>query len=173
MSTEYILLGLLKREPRHGYDLAREFAADTTLGEIIHLEPSMLYAYLKKLEQAGFVRATIQTQASRPPRRIFELTEAGADELRAWLAEPVERTRDLRLEFLLKLYIARDDEPNIAAGLISGQYDISQRLVDSLSRQAADETDDFRRLVLEMRLEQNRALLNWLAKARQDVTSTT
>jgi PadR family transcriptional regulator, regulatory protein AphA len=172
VSPEYILLGLLQREPRHGYDLAREFSAGTTLGEIIHLEPSMLYAYLKKLEQAGFIRATIQTQASRPPRRVFELTDAGAQELRRWLAEPVERTRDLRLEFLLKLYIARDDEPDIAASLIAGQYDISQRLVESLARQAEDEPDDFRRLVLEMRVEQNRALLKWLARARQDVTPT-
>ncbi|HUG14881.1 MAG TPA: PadR family transcriptional regulator [Thermomicrobiales bacterium] len=171
MSPEYILLGLLRREPRHGYDLAREFSAGTTLGEIIHLEPSMLYAYLKKLEQAGYIRATLQSQGPRPPRRIFELSEAGADELTRWLAEPVERTRDLRLEFLLKLYIARDDEPEIAAGLIAEQHDLSERLVESLARQIEDEQDDFRRLVLEMRLEQNRALLNWLAKARMDVTT--
>lgn len=166
MSPEYILLGLLQREPRHGYDLAREFGADTTLGEIIHLEPSMLYAYLKKLEQAGLIRATLQAQGSRPPRRVFELTATGQEELRRWLAEPVERTRDLRLEFLLKLYIARDDAPELATRLIAEQHDVSARLVESLARQVEEEPDDFRRLVLEMRLEQNRALLNWLARAR-------
>ena len=53
MAVENALLGLLRREPRHGYELAREFAPDTPLGEVVHLEMSMLYALLKKLERDG------------------------------------------------------------------------------------------------------------------------
>ena len=171
MAVENALLGLLRREPRHGYELAREFAPDTPLGEVVHLEMSMLYALLKKLERDGLVRSATQMQGSRPPRKVFELTEAGNDALDRWLAEPVERTRDLRLEFLLKLYIARDADPELARTLIAGQYDICARHVTSLQVQIDTEPDSFRRLVLEMRMAQNVALLEWLAKARSEAVS--
>lgn len=171
MAIEQTLLGLLKREPRHGYDLAREFTAGTILGEIVHLEPSMLYAYLKKLERAGQVRSVIQSQGSRPPRRVFELTDDGEQALTAWLSEPVEHTRDLRLEFLLKLAIARErpGEPGDVARLIERQHAVCDQFVASLRGQLAQEDDEFRRLVLEMRLAQNQALLDWLARARERV----
>lgn len=171
MAVENALLGLLRREPRHGYELAREFAPDTPLGEVVHLEMSMLYALLKKLERDGQVRSAMQMQGSRPPRKVFELTEAGHQALDDWLAEPVERTRDLRLEFLLKLYIAREADPELARDLIAGQHDVCERHVVSLREQIDAEQDSFRRLVLEMRMAQNVALLEWLAKARGEAVS--
>ncbi|MDQ3549468.1 MAG: PadR family transcriptional regulator [Chloroflexota bacterium] len=171
MAVENALLGLLRREPRHGYELAREFAPDTPLGEVVHLEMSMLYALLKKLERDGLVHSAMQIQGSRPPRKVFELTGAGHEALDRWLAEPVERTRDLRLEFLLKLYIARDAGPELARNLIAGQYDTCARHVASLQEQIDAEKDSFRRLVLEMRMAQNAALLDWLAKARGEAVS--
>jgi DNA-binding PadR family transcriptional regulator len=168
MAIENALLGLLRREPRHGYELAREFGPDTPLGEVVHLEMSMLYALLKKLERDGLVRSAMQMQETRPPRKIFELTEDGHQTLDNWLASPVERTRDLRLEFLLKLYIARDADPQLAEALIASQHDICGRHVESLREQIDAEQDAFRRLVLEMRMAQNVALLDWLAKARAE-----
>jgi PadR family transcriptional regulator AphA len=171
VATEHILLGLLHAQPRHGYDLAREFAPGTTLGEVLHLEPALLYANLKKLERAGFIHATLEPQESRPPRKVFALTPAGEEELRAWLSEPVSRTRDLRVEFLLKLHVARACDPGLATELIAQQREVCAGFVESLAAQLADEQDDFRQLVMEMRLEQNRALLKWLEKTLATATS--
>ena len=173
MAIEHTLLGLLEREPRHGYDLAREFTSGTLLGEIVHLEPSMLYAYLKKLEGAGQVRSIVQAQGSRPPRKVFELTDDGVQALEAWLTEPVEHTRDLRLEFLLKLAIAREraGDPAEIARLFERQHAVCGQFVESLRSQLAEEDDEFKRLVIEMRLAQNQALLDWLARARERVSS--
>lgn len=170
MAIEQTLLGLLKREPRHGYDLAREFAPGTVLGDILQLQPSLLYANLKKLERDGLVRSSIESQGPRPPRRVLALTDAGEAELDRWLRAPVEHTRDLRLEFLLKLYLARDVDHDLAARLVAEQHDVCRRFVVSLGEQLAGETDDFRRLVIEMRLAQNQALLEWLSRAGNRVT---
>ncbi len=164
-----VLLGLLRQGPRHGYDLTREFLPETVLGDIVHLEPSLLYANLKKLERDGLVRSTLQPQGTRPPRRMLELTERGVETLNRWLAEPVERTRDLRLAFLLKLYIARMGSSEDAARLVEGQREVCRRFVASLRAQLDSETDEFRRLVLEMRLAQNTALLEWLDRASERV----
>jgi len=166
MAVENTLLGLLKWQPRHGYDLMREFDDDTALAEVLHLEPSMLYAYLKKLETAGLIRAEIETNDPRPPRKVFELTAEGEAVLDEWLNEPVTRTRDLRLEFLLKLYVARLLDADLADRLVAKQRVLCEGLVENLRQQASGERDEFRRLVLQMRLAQNEALLNWLATAR-------
>lgn len=164
-----VLLGLLRQGPRHGYDLAREFVPDTVLGDIVHLEPSLLYANLKKLERDGLVRSSVQPQGARPPRRMLELTARGSEALDLWLAEPVERTRDLRLVFLLKLYVARMLESVDAERLVEDQREVCRGFVASLRSQLDAEEDDFRRLVLEMRLAQNTALLEWLDRASERV----
>ncbi len=171
MAVEMTLLGLLHDGPRYGYDLAREFADGTVLGDIVHLESSLLYANLKKLERDGLVQSTIQRQGSRPPRRMLALTAEGTDSLGRWLAEPVERTRDVRIEFLLKLYIARRIEPGRARTLVAEQAEVCRGFIASLGEQIADEGDDFRRLVLEMRLAQNMALVGWLERAERTVDS--
>ena len=83
MAVEMVLLGLLRQGPRHGYDLTREFLPETVLGDIVRLEPSLLYANLKKLERDGLVRSTVQQQGSRPARRMLELTDLGVETLSA------------------------------------------------------------------------------------------
>lgn len=171
MAIEQTLLGLLAAQPRHGYDLTREFAPDTTLGDIIHLESGMLYAHLKKLQKEGWVAAEVMAQESRPPRRVFSITPEGENELRRWLSEPVTRTRDMRLDFLLKLYTARQHEPALAEKLVEEQRHVCEGLVESLADQIAKEEDDFRRFVLEMRLAQNEALLSWLRRSAAQIVS--
>lgn len=165
MAIEQTLLGLLAKQPRHGYDLTREFAPETTLGDIVHLESGMLYAHLKKLQKEGWVVAQIETQESRPARRVFSITDTGQAELQRWLGEPVSKTRDIRLDFLLKLYTARQHKPELAEKLVNEQRQVCESFIESLQEQLAGEENDFRRLVLEMRLAQNVALLSWLRRA--------
>ncbi len=159
----------------YGYDLARQFGAGQPLAEIIHLEPGMLYHHLKRLDRAGWIAGSLEPQGSRPPRQIYRITEAGRTELRRWLTEPVARTREIRLEFLLKLYFARLTDPDLVTGLIAEQRETFGRLVVSLSKQRAsldqaspnpESTSNgdriFVREVLDLRLAQTRAALAWL-----------
>lgn len=167
MAIEHAVLGLLAIEPRHGYELAKEFAQDTVLGDIVHLEAGMLYAHLKKLSREGWVEAQLEPQEARPARRVFVLTPEGRAELNRWLSEPVDKTRDIRLEFLLKLYLARRTDPAIVPRLVSEQQTICEQFIASLEQQIEGEHDPFHVLVLEMRLAQNRALARWLERAMQ------
>jgi DNA-binding PadR family transcriptional regulator len=153
----------------YGYDLARQFSAGQPLAEIIHLEPGMLYHHLKRLDKAGWISGSLEPQGSRPPRQVYTITEAGRAELGRWLAEPVARTREIRLEFLVKLFFARRINPELAARLVAEQRETFRRLVASLSEQRAaaarSETDTdrtFVREVLDLRLAQTQAALDWL-----------
>lgn len=167
MAIEHAVLGLLAMEPRHGYELAKEFAPDTVLGDIVHLESGMLYAHLKKLERQGWVSAELEPQEARPARKVFNVTAEGRDELRRWMSEPVGKTRDIRLEFLLKLYLAFQMEPESVGRLVNEQRAICSQFIESLEAQIGEEDEPFRLLVLEMRLAQNRALAHWLERAAQ------
>ncbi len=150
----------------HGYDLSRHFT-EGALAEIIRLESGMLYHYLKKLARAGLIVSHVETQEGRPDRHLHVLTAGGEAVLSAWLTSPVHATREIRLDFLLKLYLSRLIDPALADSLIAVQHAVMRRLVGSLRSQitaiAADAPDaEFHRAVLELRLSQTRATLEWL-----------
>lgn len=165
--AEHAILGLLYFEQTggHGYDLARHFGDDQPLGDVLKLEPGMLYHHLKKLARTGWVTVDIEPQGTRPPRQVYTLTEDGRDELLRWLREPVQHTREIRLEFLVKLYFARLLDPTLATELIRGQLDKSREMEAGLEARLAPSdasADDFGRQVLNLRLLQTRAAITWL-----------
>lgn len=150
----------------HGYDLSRHFT-EGALAEIIRLESGMLYHYLKKLARAGLIASHVETQEGRPDRHLHLLTAEGQAVLSAWLTAPVQATREIRLDFLLKLYLSRSIDPAQAVSLIAGQHEVMRRLVESLRSQATGIAPDgpdaeFHRAVLDLRLSQTRAALDWL-----------
>jgi PadR family transcriptional regulator AphA len=178
MPAEHAILGLLDLDegPGHGYDLARNFADGQPLANVLRLEPGMLYHHLKKLEKSDWVRSSTEPQSSRPARQVYHLTDAGRAELQRWLAEPVQHTREIRLEFLVKLYFARRSDPKLATRLIAGQLEALRRWEETLAEQlaavdtSANSASDraFTRTVLELRLAQTRAAISWLLTTGDD-----
>ena len=74
--AEYAILGLLEGQPMYGYEMFQQFQ-NGTLRQIVHLEMSQMYAFLKKLERLAYIEAELEPQGIRPPRRIFHLTHTG------------------------------------------------------------------------------------------------
>ena len=112
------LLGFVRQQPRHGYDIYRQLSQSPELRAVWRVKQSRLYALLARLEAAGLLGATAEPQDGRPPRKVFHLTEAGAAAFAAWLTRPVAQPRDIRLEFMLKLYFALQDGGETAARLV-------------------------------------------------------
>lgn len=168
-AAEYALLGLIAQTGTgeiHGYDLSRSFS-EGALGRIIRLESGMLYHYLKKLARDGFITSRIERQTGRPDRQVHTLTPDGDARLRTWIASPVRSTREIRLDFLVKLYLARAIDPGQAIALVNGQRTVMRARADRLSEQVntpqppgADSS--FGESVLQLRLSQTRAALEWL-----------
>jgi DNA-binding PadR family transcriptional regulator len=166
--AEYSLLGLLASTSAggvHGYDLARQYTHGA-LGEIIRLESGMLYHHLKKLDRYGMITTQIERQADRPDRQIHTLTPHGREQLDRWLREPVRATREVRLDFLLKLFFTRRLVPSHLGELIGQQRAVLATLANSLATQlSASATDNDaveRQMVLRLRQVQTEAALTWL-----------
>lgn len=165
---EYAVLGLLAAEaaPTHGYVLMQHLS-DGALAEIIRIEPGMLYHHLKSLAKREWITTEVERQASRPDRQLHAITPDGREALAAWIAEPVRATRELRLEFLVKLYLAQIAGAESVRPLVASQREVIASLVASL-REQRDGLDPaatdlaFRRHILDLRLAQNHAALTWL-----------
>jgi PadR family transcriptional regulator AphA len=164
LSTEFALLGFLRRQPMHGYEIHQHLSDPSGLGLVWHMKQSQLYALLTKLEREGYVATNIEYQDARPPRKMFELTDAGRHAFRDWIQQPVEQGRKLRLDFLAKLYFAQFEGPEMAAQLIERQRAVCHTWLG----QQEEETEALRHsqpydwLVHKFRLGQIEAMLAWL-----------
>lgn len=164
--AEYAILGLLEEWPMHGYELYQRIQNEM-LEQIVHIEMSQLYAFLKKLERLELIKADREQQGVRPPRKVYRLTPAGRTVLQQWLTTPVERPRDIRIFFLIKLYFLQRLLPEQLARVIDQEIETCQHFLTSLEAQRhgsssiRDQTA-FNQVVLTSRIYQTRALLAWL-----------
>ena len=119
MSVPLTLLGLLEREPSHGYDLKRDY--DTFFGRGRPLSFGQVYATLGRLSRDGKVVMDEVSPGEGPERKRYVITESGATEVDAWLAEPVEAEPHLQTVLFAKVVLALMlDRP-------AGQYLDAQR----------------------------------------------
>ncbi len=88
MSVPLTLLGLLQREPSHGYDLKRDY--DEYFGRGKPLPFGQVYATLGRLARDGKVSGGDAEPGAGPDRKRYAITELGAREVDTWLAEPIE-----------------------------------------------------------------------------------
>jgi DNA-binding PadR family transcriptional regulator len=101
MSLRYALLSLLLDERATGYELAKRF--DSGVANFWHALPQQLYQELTRLEEEGLVEGEVVVQTARPNKRVFGITQAGRDELAAWIEQP-PRIRSTKDELLVKIY---------------------------------------------------------------------
>lgn len=169
--VRFALLGLLIEGPRHGYDLARSFAVGCALAEIVRLSPSHLYALLGRLERDGLITGHREEVSAYPPRRVYELSDAGKEAISRWIDQPVEHPRDMRIEFPLKLYLARRLDPDRAAALVARQRTLFSSYVARLEREplphGPEGDEEFIALMREGRIGRLRAALSWLDRCSQ------
>jgi PadR family transcriptional regulator AphA len=175
--AEYVILGLLKGKPMHGYEMFQHFQS-STLGQIVHIEMSQLYAFLKKLEHMAYIEAELEPQGTRPPRKIFHVTENGQSTFLHWLTQPVEKPRDIRILFLIKLYFVQYYLPTQMTYLIEQQIYACQQFLERLETKPVPETpwtnDEtfLNHVVLRSRIYQTRSLLEWLRELQVELAAT-
>ena len=81
-----VLLAVLGQahEPMYGYQIAKrlELTGDPLLGG----KQSALYPVLRNLHAAGLLDSFVEPSVSGPPRRYYQITDAGRLVLREWRA---------------------------------------------------------------------------------------
>ena len=104
MNVPFALLGLLEREPSHGYDLKRDY--DSFFGRGKPLPFGQVYATLGRLARDGKVIAAETEPGAGPDRKRYIITADGVSELDAWLSEPVAPEPHLQTVLFVKVVLA-------------------------------------------------------------------
>lgn len=102
MRLDQILLGILS-SPASGYDIKVFFGENP----FWHAELSQVYPALKRLEGLGFLSSCLVPSTTGPDRKVYQLTDAGREELRKMLQESPE-IGVRKLPFLAQLYFMRE-----------------------------------------------------------------
>ena len=103
MSVPLTLLGLLEREPSHGYDLKRDY--DTWFGRGKPLPYGQVYATLSRLSRDGKAVAGPAEPGEGPDRKRYAITEAGIADVEQWLSEPAAPEPHLQTVLFAKVVL--------------------------------------------------------------------
>ncbi|MEV4300581.1 PadR family transcriptional regulator [Microbispora rosea] len=129
MTVPLALLGLLEREPSHGYDLKRDY--DTFFGRGRPLPFGQVYSTLGRLARDGKVTGQSEP-GDGPDRKRYAITPLGRQEVATWLTEPVAAEPYLQTvlftKVVLALMLGRD-----AAGYLDAQRATHMRRMRELT----------------------------------------
>lgn len=165
LTPDETILGLLAVQARHGYQLLECFQDTQQLGRVWNLSTSQLYNVLKRLERAGLVIGCEVTSENGPPRVEYTLSEAGQQHLKAWLydSEPSPSIRRIRVEFLSRLFIARELKLSTFE-IVHNQCQACLRERERLINERDEAQPGIDMLAIEFVIEQLDAVLRWLAR---------
>jgi DNA-binding PadR family transcriptional regulator len=98
------LLGLLDREPSHGYDLKRAYDAYFSRGRPLPF--GQVYATLARFTRDGKAVAGEAEPGAGPDRKRYTITEIGKSEVEAWLVEPIPAEPYLQTDLFVKVVLS-------------------------------------------------------------------
>jgi len=135
-ASEYAVLGLLRQRPAYGYELQRRLGGRTGLARVCPVEPAMVYAILKSLSGLELIDGEWDS-SEYPPKAVYAATPEGDAEFERWLRRPVGRMREVRRDFLVKLYFALEDDAAIARELLEAQIEACDLYAAEIERERA------------------------------------
>jgi DNA-binding PadR family transcriptional regulator len=86
MSTRLVILGLLRDQPLHGYEIKQ--IIEEQMGDWTSIAFGSIYFALGKLSEEGLIEmVATEKEGNRPSRSIYQITEAGRAEFLKLLRE--------------------------------------------------------------------------------------
>lgn len=162
LPTKYILLGSLYYEPKHGYDI-RKFLKDE-MDSTWQVSTSQLYALLKRMEKDGLLISEVEYQNALPSKRIFSISDQGRDLFLEWMINPTEHVRDLRAEFMAKIFFYYRYSLEGATDLIDRQINYLNKVRYRITQKRLNENNFYTRLVYSYREQTIESWLHWIKK---------
>ncbi|OUS30145.1 hypothetical protein A9Q99_06605 [Gammaproteobacteria bacterium 45_16_T64] len=101
MSLRHAILAMLDIEKGSGYDLVKRF--DQSVSYFWAAPYQQIYRELQKLEASGFLNSVAVVQQGKPDKKVYDVTEGGVNELKAWLEKPAKAMK-IKEPLLIKIY---------------------------------------------------------------------
>jgi DNA-binding PadR family transcriptional regulator len=169
------VLATVVQRPMHRYEMAslmRTRGKDRDM----NIKWGSLYTVVANLEKNGFLEAIdVTRQGARPERTVYQITEAGRDELVAWTRELIAEPEPEHTRFVAGLSVMAVLPPRDVVELLRRRL---QRLTESIDalRAAVQQAADVPRLFLiedEYRIAMTRAEADWTRSLVDELTDGT
>ena len=161
--TAYLILGMISREPRSGYEI--KALVDDTTRFFWAASYGQIYPELKRLSEAGLVEGVDAPRGERK-RTVYAITEDGERELKDWLRQPPQ-TVEMREEGLLKLFFSGVLPPEQAAETLRSMREYRQGIAARLqamepsAEEKLEQDDPYPLMVLRGGIEFNEWFADW------------
>jgi DNA-binding PadR family transcriptional regulator len=175
MSTRQALLGLLQQRPAYGYELEERLRSQ--LGPAWDLTSGHVFGTMKALERDGLIEEIDAATGARGRRRVFAITETGAEAHERWWADKTVGARLSRRPILVKIALAGPDRLTGALAHIDAYERTYAEKLNELSRAREDVPSEgpvradhvSLRLGLSADIIELEGFLKWLRHAREVV----
>jgi DNA-binding PadR family transcriptional regulator len=159
-ATAYVILGMVSREPRSGYEI--KALVDDTTRFFWAASYGQIYPELKRLSEAGLVEGIDAPRGERK-RTVYKITPEGEMALKDWLRQP-PATYEMREEGLLKLFFAGILPPAEATEILGWMREYRLGLAERLRKiepKALEKEDPLPLIVLRGGIEFNEWFADW------------
>jgi len=150
--------------PKHGYEMHSYFSSH--MDQFWRLSMSQIYALLKRMEKNGVVISKGELQNNRPAKKIFFITQTGKEGFLNWVYSPVNHVRNLRIEFMAKLFFMKELNLTSAPAMIDKQIDILQEKLHLLQHPKENSMDEFQKALHSFKIAQTTSAINWLKECK-------
>jgi DNA-binding PadR family transcriptional regulator len=170
MALRYALLGAIADQPRSGYELLKHF--EQSLAYAWPASHSQIYPELARLLEDGLIE---QTGSGARNSKTYSVTEAGLDEVRAWLRDTTPDRR-VRSDAALRTFFLWLLEPYQAVDQLEREREYWTGVLAEFLRIRDEPTGHNKkartfRIALEGGIRTVEARLAWLADAVEEVRS--
>ena len=165
--TAYVILGMLRTNPKSGYEIKTLVDHSTRL--FWAASYGQIYPELRRLAKAGLIEGADAPRNGRK-RTVYRITRSGRDALRAWLRKPPE-TFETRDEGLLKLFFAGALPPQEAVGTLRAMREHHRGVVERLREiePKATAAGGFPLMVLQGGIEFNEWQADWCERMEKQL----
>jgi DNA-binding PadR family transcriptional regulator len=170
-ATAYVILGMVRKEPRSGYEI--KAMVDKTTRFFWAASYGQIYPELKRLSAAGLIAGSDSPTGGRR-RTVYEITADGEEELKAWLRQPPQ-TFEMREEGLLKLFFAGALPPEEAVEIVRAMR--ANRLAANaqllaMEKEKAGIEDPFPMIVLRGGIEFTQWFADWCERMEEEILAS-
>ncbi len=162
---EVAILGFLKEEALHGYELKQRIAALS--GHARPLSDGALYPAIARLERQGRLTRRQEPGTAAAPRQVLELTPQGEAELLRRLRDPAGLDISNGSHFFVLLAFLKYLQPAEQRGVLQRRLDFLEGgrgffQAKGKPVRLEDESDPFRRGMLHIAIQTSRVEKQWL-----------
>jgi len=174
-ATAYVILGMVSREARSGYEIKAR--VDETTRFFWAASYGQIYPELKRLAEAGLIEGVDAPRGERK-RTVYAITAEGEAALKDWLRQ-APATYEARDEGLLKLFFAGVLPPAEAAEILRwmGEHraGLAERLraLEPLATEKEQSDDPYPLMVLRAGIEFNDWFAEWCERMQERMLAPT